>query len=242
MSLKNHAEVPKEIANHAFHVMYSGWNKLHVPAMTFAYALDPEFIDVEHQDLPTFHDDWDAVTKKKILGSEEAALEAKEQWINDFKPLVATEMHEGSALEGSAKRLTAFQWWRLHMKSRVPKLSKVAVTVTAMPVAAPPCEGIWSSFEYIQRDKRRGSMNSETVEIQVFVGANLKLERKAMQQLWYPQSQQWVNEDHTAACERRVCKQILKLLSLVEIVHCFPTICTRINSLLDEKHTKYLVA
>jgi len=70
-------------------------------------AIDPEFIDVEHHELPTFHEDWDAFAGE-ILGLNEAVLKVKAEWLNQYKPLAATEMREDSALE-NAKRLPAFQ-------------------------------------------------------------------------------------------------------------------------------------
>lgn len=70
-------------------------------------AIDPEFIDVEHHELPTFHEDWDAFAGE-ILGLNKAVLEVKAEWLNQYKPLAATEMREDSALE-NAKRLPAFQ-------------------------------------------------------------------------------------------------------------------------------------
>ena len=46
--------------------------------------------------------------RKKILGLNEAVLKVEAEWLNQYKPLAATEMREDSALE-NAKRLPAFQ-------------------------------------------------------------------------------------------------------------------------------------
>ena len=64
------------------------------------------------------------------------------------------------------------------MTAHCPTLAKLAVNVFAMSVAASPCEGIWSIFDYMIKDKRRSWLKPENLRLQVFVHVNNQLEWK----------------------------------------------------------------
>lgn len=68
-------------------------------------------------------------------------------------------------------------------------LRESALKVLAMPGAASPSEGIWSVFEHMERDKRRSSLPSDNLRLQVFVAANARLERKNGQGIWRPREE-----------------------------------------------------
>lgn len=171
------------------------WNKLHVPAMTVGYALDPEFIDVEQQDMAGFEDDFNAVAVD-ILGFQEQADKALQEFGQVYKVLRSSWLAEGTMGEEKSKRFSGHQFWMLCMKSKgCDTLRQLAIKVLAMPVAASPCEGLWSVFAYMEKDKRRAWLSSENLRMQVFVSTNTKLERKKEQGLWLPHAAQWRTEE-----------------------------------------------
>ena len=61
------------------------------------------------------------------------------------------------------------------MTAYCPTLAKLAVNLLAMSVAASPCEGIWSIFDYVIKDKRRSWLKSGNLV--------LALKRQARHQL-----------------------------------------------------------
>ena len=54
---KRNGVVTGSLADKAIDILNEYWDKVHCPAMTVGYALDPEFIDVEQQSLEHFYDD-----------------------------------------------------------------------------------------------------------------------------------------------------------------------------------------
>ena len=80
------------------------------------------------------------------------------------------------------------------MTAHFPTLAKLAVNLLAMSVAASPCEGIWSIFDYIIMDKPRFCLKPENLMLQVFVHVNNKVEWKRKEGLWNSQ---------TTTCMRR---------------------------------------
>ena len=80
------------------------------------------------------------------------------------------------------------------MTAHCPTLAKLAVNVLAMSVAASPCEGIWSIFDYMIKDKRRSWLKSENLRLQVFVHVNNELgwKRKGV---WNSQTATWCEEE-----------------------------------------------
>ena len=158
---KRNGVVTGSLADKAIDILNEYWDKGHCPAMTVGYALDPEFIDVEQQSLEHFHDDCDQVGID-ILGSKEQAEATKREWLQIYKPVKSGTLAEGSEGEKNAKQRPAHDWWRLYMTAHCSTLAKLAVNVLAMSVAASPCEGVWSIFEYMIKDKRRSWLKSET--------------------------------------------------------------------------------
>lgn len=188
------SNVPRDLVQKAIAIWRQSWEKLHCPAMTVGYALDPEFIDANQEDMPEFHSDWNAVATD-ILGTVEKAEAAKQAWMSEFKQLKTGQLAPGSQGEKNAKAMAGHQYWKLYLKQSLPDLAKLAVQVLAMPVAASPCEGIWSVFQYMQRDKRRAAMHSDNLRLQVFVNANGKLFRRKKAGLWKSQTTGWTEED-----------------------------------------------
>ena len=158
---KRNGVVTGSLADKAIDILNEYWDKVHCPAMTVGYALDPEFIDVEQQSLEHLHDDCDQVGID-ILGSKEQAEATKREWLQIYKPVKSGTLAEGSEGEKNAKQMPAHEWWRLYMTAHCPTLAKLAVNLLAMSVAASPCEGLWSIFDYMIKDKRRSWLKSET--------------------------------------------------------------------------------
>lgn len=90
------------------------WEKMHVPVVTVAYALDQEFIDHDHYLLPDLNEEWDVVGD--ILGSRGAAEEAKIAW-------------QVQADGGGARLPGAELAWRRRRKASFRKHSLEAVPV-----------------------------------------------------------------------------------------------------------------
>jgi hypothetical protein len=52
----------------------------------------------------------------------------------------------------------------------------LAIFALSLPVAASPCEGVWSILEYVSSNKRRASLKPYNSMTQVFININVKLE------------------------------------------------------------------
>ena len=184
---KRNGVVTGSLADKAIDILNEYWDKVHGPAMTVGYTLDPEFIDVQQQSLEHFHDDCDQVGID-ILGSKEQAEAAKREWLQIYKPVKSGTLAEGSEGEKNAKQMLAHDWWRLYMIAHCPTLAKLAVNLLAMSVAASPCEGIWSIFDYMIKDKPHFCLKPENLMLQVFVHVNNKVEWKRKEGLWNSQT------------------------------------------------------
>ena len=103
---KRNGVVTGSLADKAIDVLNEYWDKVHCPAMTVGYALDPEFIDVEQQSLEHLHDDCYQMGIA-ILGSMEQAKAAKREWLQIYKPMKCGILAEGSEEEESAKQIPA---------------------------------------------------------------------------------------------------------------------------------------
>jgi hypothetical protein len=64
-----------------------------------------------------------------------------------------------------------------------------------MSVAASPYEGIWSTFDYMIKDKPRFCLKPENLMLQVFVHVNNKVEWKRKEGLWKSQTTTWCEEE-----------------------------------------------
>ena len=103
---KRNGVVTYSLADKAVDILNEYWDKVHGPAMTVGYALDPELLDVEQQSLEHLHDDCDQVGID-ILGSKEQAEAAKREWLQIYKPVKSGTLAEGSEGEKNAKQMPA---------------------------------------------------------------------------------------------------------------------------------------
>jgi len=146
---------------------------------------------------------WNTVAAD-ILGSEGEAEKAKRDWLFYYKPMRTASLAQDTQGETNAQQMSAHAYWQLYLCRDFPELGNLALRVLAMPVAASACEGIWSVFQYMQRDKRRSSLKSEDLRLQVFVSANRKLERKKSKGLWKSQNTKWVDEEEEIGEAREI--------------------------------------
>ena len=86
----------------AFEQLERRLEELRTPAMSVAFALDPEWIDHEQQESMEFHWDWEIVAQE-VPGSEDAAGNAKRHRFHVCKSIRNAKMQEDIAMEKDAR-------------------------------------------------------------------------------------------------------------------------------------------
>jgi hypothetical protein len=86
----------------AFEQLERRLEELRTPAMSVAFALDPEWIDHEQQESMEYHWDWETVAQE-VPGSEDAAGNAKRHRFHVCKSIRNAKMQEDIAMEKDAR-------------------------------------------------------------------------------------------------------------------------------------------
>jgi hypothetical protein len=142
---------------------------MHSPIHAAAYALDPEFHEVNPMDNPEIKKGFMIMVDRLC---KEVVTQAQVE--REFMAYAQKTGHFSRATCWvNAREISAHSWWDMY-GNETPALQALAVKVLSQCSSSSSCERNWSTFDFIH-SKKRNRLNPTTTRKLVFVHQNLKL-------------------------------------------------------------------
>jgi hypothetical protein len=162
-----------EEIRHKIHELFMArWAYMHVPIMTAAYRLDPEFARRKF----SRDEQADVKTVLKKMATTEHPYPDLLSELADFEEALGAGLHdfvEAVAFSPRARSMAPYKWARVYM-SAWPHLQWAAIRVLALSCSTSGCERSWSVEDWIH-SKKRNRLGQLTVERLVRCHTNLLL-------------------------------------------------------------------
>lgn len=160
---------------HKIHELFMArWEYMHVPAMTAAFRLDPEFARRKF----SAKEQKEVKSVLKQMATREHPYPDILSDYADFEEALGGRLHdldEEVAFSARAQAMAPYKWARVYM-SQWPHLQWVAIRLLALSCScsASGCERSWSVEDWIH-SKKRNRLGQRTVERLVRCHTNLLL-------------------------------------------------------------------
>ena len=164
-------------------IILSRWEKMNIPLHCLAFALCPEYYDIEYLKKPAPGGDprkapnQDKEVMRGVLEAFRRIADTDAERKNYLEEFTAFHMKKGmfsfTSVQNDASTMKPIDWWS-NYGSETPNLSELALRVLSQPISSSSAERNWSTYSYIHNVKRN-RLNSKTADKLVYVHSNIRL-------------------------------------------------------------------